>query len=121
MKKAESGQLNSIERLLGNLEGRVETLIDTVKDNRAQNDKEHKQIMDSQDKLCEHVNHENELMRKEIKANKEEITKRVVVIEDQHQDEKSMKKGQKTIYKIVIAVLSLIVTLMAIGTGFGIF
>ena len=45
MKKAESGQLTSMERTLGIIEERVGNLIDTVKINREQNDKEHKEII----------------------------------------------------------------------------
>lgn len=114
-------QINSIERILGKIEERVENMIERIDDNRLQNDKEHKDIFSAVKQLTIHVNHENELMQAEIKKNKEEANKRICDIEDQHQNEKAEKKGQEKIYKAVSAVLGTIITVMTILHFCGLF
>jgi|SRR3972149_4748743 len=106
VKKGES----NIERLLGNIEERVGNLIDRVEENRSENASQHKEIMKIEKDLCDHVNHENKLM-----------DKRITELEKDRDQEVYEKKGQKKIWKWVAGILGLIVTLMSIGHGFGIF
>jgi hypothetical protein len=134
-------QIDSIEVTVGRIDERVSNIIKTTEQNRIDNMQEHKDIMAAQEKLCIHVNHENELLSARIEKGEndagilknavdsivkaidkltiisEASVKRLDTIELDRTKTKAERSGQIKIYKWVVGILSFALLLLGVAAA----